>query len=133
MRGKLSFISLIILFSLCTIIPATGQRIGHITLLAVSEATQIGSTADLYLRVQDGSGGVYIDTFPLTKLDTQLSTRFAQQIACDFVEEECTDKDFFYTIRSDATIIGCPSAGAALTTLTIAMIDDLKVNESVAI
>ncbi len=118
---------------LFALIPASAQKIGHITLLAVSEATQTGSTADLYLRVQEGSGGIYIDTFPLTKLDTQLSTRFAQQIACDFLDEECTDKDFFYTIRSGATIIGGPSAGAALATLTIAMLDNLKINESVAI
>jgi uncharacterized protein len=131
MRHKFYF--LILFFILFSIIPATAQKIGHITLLAVSEATQIGSTADLYLRIQEGSGGIYIDTFPLTKLDTQLSTRFAQQIACDFIEEECTDKDFFYTIRSDATIIGGPSAGAALATLTVAMLDDHVINESVAI
>ncbi len=131
MRKK-SIIALLCIF-LFFLIPTSAQKIGHITLLAVSEATQTGSTADLYLRIQEGSGGVYIDTFPLTKLDTQLSTRFAQQIACDFVDKECTDKDFFYTIRSDATIIGGPSAGAALATLTIAMLDDLKINESVAI
>lgn len=130
MKKKSIIILCMFLFFL---IPTSAQKIGHITLLAVSEATQTGSTADLYLRVQDGSGGVYIDTFPLTKLDTQLSTRFAQQIACDFLDKECADKDFFYTIRSDATIIGGPSAGAALATLTIAMLDDLKINESVAI
>ncbi|MBI5072898.1 hypothetical protein HZA99_03700, partial [Candidatus Woesearchaeota archaeon] len=90
-------------------------------------------TADLYLRVQKGSGGVYIDTFPLTKLDTQLSTRFAQQIACDFLDKDCSNFDFFYTIRSDATIIGGPSAGAALAAMTVAMLDNLEINESVAI
>lgn len=121
------------LIFLLFITPTSAQKIGHITLLAVSEATQIGSTADLYLRIQEGGGGVYIDTFPLTKIDTQLSTRFAQQIACDFLDKECIGKDFFYTIRSDATIIGGPSAGAALATLTVAMLDDLKINESVAI
>ncbi len=133
MNNKSLLFSFIIISFLCSIIPTTAQKIGHITLLAVSEATQLGSTADLYLRTQEGSGGVYIDTFPLTKLDTQLSTRFAQQIACDFLEQECLDMDFFYTIRSDATIIGGPSAGAALTTLTVALLDDLTINESVAI
>lgn len=123
------FLSLFLFF----IIPASAQKIGHITLLAVSETTQVGSTADLYLRIQQGSGGIYIDTFPLTKLDTQLSTRFAQQIACDFLDQECDTIDFFYTIRSDATIIGGPSAGAALATLTVAMLDDLPINESVSI
>ncbi|MFA6889199.1 MAG: S16 family serine protease [Candidatus Woesearchaeota archaeon] len=109
------------------------QPIGHITLLAVSEATQIGSTADLYIKTQAGSGGVYIETFPLTKLDTQLSTRFAQQIACDFLEKDCSTIDFFYTIQSDATILGGPSAGAAIAAVTVAMLDNLEINESVAI
>lgn len=130
MKKRISFLFLFLI--LCAL-PSSSQKIGHITLLAVSEATQIGSTADLYLRVQKGSGGVYIDTFPLTKLDTQLSTRFAQQIACDFLEKDCSKFDFFYTIRSDATIIGGPSAGAALATMTVAMLDNLEINESVAI
>ncbi len=116
------------------IIPLTfAQPIGHVKLLAVSEITQIGSTADLYIRIQQGTGGVYIETFPLTKLDTQLSTRFAQQIACDFLEKDCSQTDFFYTIRSDATILGGPSAGAAIAATTVAMLDNLEINESVAI
>ncbi len=109
------------------------QRIGHMTLLAVSEATQLGSAADVYLTIQNGHGGVYIETAPLTKIDTQLSTRFAQQIACDFIDEECIDTDFFYTIRSDASIIGGPSAGAAIAVITVAMLDNRDINESVAI
>lgn len=109
------------------------QKTGHITLLAVSEATQLGSAADLTLKTQTGAGGVYMETSPLTKLDTQLSTRFAQQIACDFLDKACTNIDFFYTVRSDATIIGGPSAGAAIAALTVAIVDDLDVNQSVAV
>jgi len=124
---------ILILFFLLCIPLCFAQPIGHITLLAVSEATQTGSTADLYIRTQEGSGGVYIETFPLTKLDTQLSTRFAEQIACDFLEKDCTTTDFFYTIRSDATILGGPSAGAAIAVATVAMLDNLELNESVAI
>jgi len=112
---------------------AFAENTGHITLLAVSEATQLGSTADLYLKIQDGRGGVYIETAPLTKLDTQLSTRFAQQIGCKFIDKECSNTDFFYTIRSEATIIGGPSAGAAISILTVAMLDNLEINQSVAV
>jgi uncharacterized protein len=123
-----------VVFLLICIIPlATAQETGHITLLAVSEATQLGSTADLYLTTQSGRGGVYIETSPLTKLDTQLSTRFAQQIGCNFLDRICTDTDFFYTIRSDATIIGGPSAGAAIATVTVAMLEGLEINQSIAI
>lgn len=133
MKKTMLFFSFLFLMTTGMLTPASAQKIGHITLLAVSETTQVGSTADLYLKVQQGSGGIYIDTFPLTKLDTQLSTRFAQQIACDFLDKECDNSDFFYTIRSDATIIGGPSAGAALATLTVAMLDDLLINDSVSI
>ena len=131
MRKKM--IATLLFIFLFSIVPISAQKIGHITLLAVSEATELGSTADLYLRIQKGTGGIYIDTFPLTKLDTQLSTRFAQQIACDFLDKECDDSDFFYTIQSDATIIGGPSAGAALAAMTVAMLDNLEINDSVAI
>ncbi len=127
-------INLMIISLLFFILPLTlAQKTGHITLLAVSEATQIGSAADLTLKILKGTGGVYIETSPLTKLDTQLSTRFAQQIACDFLDKACTDIDFFYTVRSDATIIGGPSAGAAIAALTIAMIDNLNMNQSVTV
>lgn len=121
-------------FFLSLFIPRTfAQPTGHIKLLAVSEATQTGSTADLYIKIQEGTGGVYIETFPLTKLDTQLSTRFAEQIACDFLEKDCANIDFFYTIRSEATILGGPSAGAAVAVATVAMLDNIKMNESVAL
>ncbi|PIN79964.1 hypothetical protein COV16_01610, partial [Candidatus Woesearchaeota archaeon CG10_big_fil_rev_8_21_14_0_10_34_8] len=124
----------IMLFLAVIVMPvAFAENTGHITLLAVSEATQLGSTADLYLKIQDGRGGVYIETAPLTKLDTQLSTRFAQQIGCKFIDKECSNTDFFYTIRSEATIIGGPSAGAAISILTVAMLDNLEINQSVAV
>jgi uncharacterized protein len=118
---------------LCSIPTITAQNTGHISLLAVSEATDQGSVADLYLTIQDGRGGIYIETAPLTKLDTQLSTRFAQQIGCNFIDQDCLDTDFFYTIRSDAAIIGGPSAGAGIAAMTIAMLDDREINESVSI
>ena len=56
----------------------------HLKLLAVQEnsnGTLTGSDADLYLEIQEGSGRVFLETFPLTKLDTQISTRFAKDAA----------------------------------------------------
>lgn len=107
----------------------------HMTLLAVQETndTFTGSSADLFLEVQPGRGRVFLETFPFTKMDTQISTRFAKEIACNYFELPCTDKDFIYTIQSDANIIGGPSAGAALAALTTAAILDLPVNQKVAV
>ena len=64
------------------------DKTNHIKLLAVSERSEgniTGATADLFLEIKPGEGRVFIDTFPLTKLDTQISTRFAKEIACDLL------------------------------------------------
>ncbi|MGV8169636.1 MAG: S16 family serine protease [Candidatus Nanoarchaeia archaeon] len=111
---------------------AAAER-GHMTLLTVGERGNetFGGTADIYLEIKPGTGQVFIDSFPLTKIDTQISTRFAKEVACDFLEEDCSNKDFFYTIRAKSSIVGGPSAGAALTVLTIAMLEGDELDESV--
>lgn len=139
--------SLVLVLSLLTLsiliispsVSAMKDMQGHIKLLAVSEGNgnMTGSIADLYLKIEPGHGSVYIDTFPLTKMDTQLSTRFAKEVACRFLDAgiDCRKYDFFYTIKADSPIIGGPSAGAALAMLTVALLDpEVKnIDESVSI
>ncbi len=126
-----------ILLLLC-ILPLTlaGQETkqGHLTLLAVKETIGgfKGSTADLYLEIQPGSGRVFLDTFPLTKIDTQISTRFAKEMACNFLKKDCSNLDFIYTIKAESSIIAGPSAGAAATVLAVALLDNQRLDESVA-
>ncbi len=107
---------------------------GHLVLLAVSETDTgyIGKTADLFLEIQPGEGRVFIQTYPVSKIDTQISTRFANSIACKITEKDCSKYDFFYTIKSDSSIIGGPSAGAPITLLTIALLNDEKYDEKIA-
>ncbi len=99
----------------------------HITLLTIGEVGEdsVGGTADAYLEVKHGSGRIFLDSFPLTKIDTQISTRYANEIACDYLDMDCSDYDFFYTIRAGSTIVGGPSASASLTILTIAALKNL--------
>ncbi|HLC96097.1 MAG TPA: S16 family serine protease [Candidatus Nanoarchaeia archaeon] len=108
---------------------------GHLKLLAVREIGGgfQGSTADLYLEIRPGSGRVFLDTFPLTKTDTQISTRFAKEVACSFLNKDCSSFDFVYTIKADSSIIAGPSAGAATAALTVLLLGGIPVNESVAI
>lgn len=106
---------------------------GTIQLLAVSESgdgTMTGSVADLYLEIKQGNGRVFIDTYPFTKLDTQFTTRYAKNFACDYANVDCDNLDFFYTIKAGSNIIGGPSAGAATTLLTAAMLQDKKVSKT---
>jgi len=104
-------------------------------LLAVKETETgyEGGVADLYLEIKPGSGRVFLETFPLTRTDTQMSTRFAKAIACDVLEMDCDDIDFFYTITADSAIIAGPSAGASIAVLTVAMLENIDVNENYAI
>lgn len=108
---------------------------GHMKLLAVKETETgyEGGIADLYLEIKPGSGRVFLETFPLTRTDTQMSTRFAKAIACDIIEKDCDDVDFFYTITADSAIIAGPSAGASIAILTVAMLEKIQLNENYAI
>ncbi|MBI2176711.1 hypothetical protein HYU40_05215 [Candidatus Woesearchaeota archaeon] len=105
-------------------------------LLAVSETGEKGVTADLYLRTAPGTGNVFIEAEPVTKLDTRISLKLAKEIACQSIQqvyEECGNHDFFFRIDANASLLGGPSAGAAAAALTIAALDDASINPSVAV
>lgn len=124
----------ILLLLILLLIPVAYAQQGHITLLTVSEIDDnetVGGTADLFLEIIPGTGRVFIDSFPLTQVDTQISTRFARDVACDFLEKDCTNKDFLYTIRAKVPIVGGPSAGGAITILTISLLDNRALDPSV--
>ncbi|MBW2964671.1 hypothetical protein KY363_04385 [Candidatus Woesearchaeota archaeon] len=130
----------LILFTLLIAMLSTAQMAlavkstGHIKLLAVYEEDGVfkGSPADLQLEIKKGSGRVFLETIPLSKVDTQISTRFAKEVACKFAEVDCDAYDFFYTIKSPAGIVGGPSAGGAVAVLTVAMLEDLDVDQDAA-
>jgi len=108
-----------------------------IKLLAVSSSSDYdqGVIAELSLTINPGSGKVYFDTASLTKLDTQLSIKISKEIACDYLinEIDCDNYDFLYSIQTDSSIIGGPSAGAAATILTISSLEQIPVNRSISI
>lgn len=114
--------------------PQDFPKKGHMKLLAVSDTAEgyKGITADLYLEVQPGEGRVFIESFPLTKMDTQISTRFAKEIACSEINLDCDRLNFFYTIKADTALVGGPSAGAAAAVLTASVLQGWKVDESIA-
>ncbi|MBI2143690.1 hypothetical protein HYU17_00880 [Candidatus Woesearchaeota archaeon] len=116
------------------------EREYHLTLLAVSEDSKgsqgEGITADLYLRLASGTGNVFIEAEPVTKLDTRISLKLAKDIACESIPAltgECGKKDFFFRIEANASIIGGPSAGAAAAALAIAAVEDAETDQTVAI
>jgi len=135
LKSKEVFFSLRLILVLLFITPVCYANVGRMPLLAVSQTENgyEGSSAHLYLEIKPGTGRVFIETYPLTKLDTQISTRFAKEIACKYADADCNNYDFFYTIRAESSIIGGPSAGAAISTLTIAMLNNLNLDEDITI
>ncbi len=105
------------------------------TLLAVSQEGEklTGSVAELELEIRPGSGRVFLETYPLSKLDTQISTRFAKSVACNHINVDCNNYDFFYSIKSDSVIVGGPSAGSSITMLTIFGLQNIDFDEKTAL
>ena len=126
-------ILLALLFVLIT--PTLALKETTIYLPAVEETKYgyEGALATLIVKVKEGKGQVYVDTWPLTKIDTQASARMGKQVACDLLYLDCSDYDFYYVIRSNARIVGGPSGGAAITIATLASLLDLDIDSKVMI
>ncbi|MFT4250332.1 MAG: S16 family serine protease [Candidatus Woesearchaeota archaeon] len=121
---------IILLFFLIPVAAASST----IDILSVSESEdRLGGVATASLSTRSGSGAVFIDSYPLTRIDTQLSARFARLYACSLAGVDCSQVDFFYTLRAGSSIIGGPSAGAALTVLSYAELTGLPIDRSTTI
>lgn len=132
-RNKLNIILFCTLLILCSQI-VFGAK-GHIKILALSEAgnEKKGVSADLFLEIRSGTGRVFLETYPLSQIATQVSMRFAQQIACQELDIDCSVYDFFFTVKAPPGVLGGPSAGAAAAVLTGVVLKDLNVEKSIAI
>lgn len=115
--------------------PVVLAQEGHINLLALVEqdSNRSGAVVDLFLEVKEGNDRVFLETVPLTKITTQISMRFAKQIACKELEHPCSRFDYFYTIRGFPGVVGGPSAGAAATVLTMSVLQNVDIDPSIAI
>ena len=124
---------LLLLFSLSGV---EAEEEHSIPLLAVVESegeNKQGVVAHLLLEVQPGTGQVFIGTSSFAAIDTQITTKQAKEIACEFLEQTCDVYDFFYTIQTNSQIVKGPSAGVATAILTIATIEKVEVKEGIAI
>ena len=114
---------------------AASEKEYEITLLAVSD-DGTGLTGNLFLKLAPGAGNVFIQTEPVTKLDTRTSISMAKEIACQnvaLVSAKCESYDFFFRLEANASIVGGPSAGAAAAALTVAALDNAQLNPAVTL
>lgn len=126
--NKVIFISLVFLI---LIIPFSFAQKNTIKLLAIDDSTKQGVIVDLDLTITDGSGKVFIETYPLSQIDTQISLRVAKIIACKISEKYCPAKDFAYSLKTTTPVVAGPSAGAAMALLTWASLENKKLNTDI--
>ncbi len=141
MRRSLALLLLLLVASITSVQTALHastplvDRSRHMIIVAVrqtSSGTYVGVSADLYVRVLcPGGGHVYVETMPLSELDTQASARVAAMVASMVAGIAFTSCDYFVSIRADTPIIGGPSASAAMAVAFAAALLDLPLNQSV--
>lgn len=110
-----------------------GRRV-VIRAAAVAETPEglVGAAASITITAAaNGSGHVFLDTFPLTEVDMQGSARLAARVASQLAGKPLAEHDFFFVIRSGAQQIGGPSAGATLAVGAIAALNDWEVRPDV--
>ncbi len=90
-----------------------------------------GVLATLTVMIRPGHGRVFVDTLPLTEIDTQAGARVAKEAVEDLLKVNLNNYDLFYIIRSDSPIVGGPSAGGAMAVGTLAAVLNLSIDKSV--
>ena len=110
-----------------------GKTIVNMKLPAV-DADGNGVSTILKVEATPGSGRTLTDIENLLFwADTQQSIRMARAVANNISQANVDNFDLIYNIEANASIIGGPSAGAALTIATISAIEGKKPNENVMI
>jgi len=129
----------LITISMASALVATSQGTGFVErrlyILAVGEAggKYFGVPSELVVRVGPGTGKVFVSAEPLSELDMQASARIAALVAAFVAGVNYFDYDYYVEIVSNSTIVGGPSAGAAMcVALTAALLDE-PLNTSVVV
>ncbi len=93
-----------------------------------------GVMVTLMVGARGGEGRVLVDINQLLFwIDTQNSIQTARDVAKKIVKMDLSNIDLIYSIKTNASIIGGPSAGAALTVATIAALENKTLNPNITI
>ena len=93
-----------------------------------------GVVTMLKVDVMPGEGRILVNINQLLFwVDTQYSIQSAKMVAQNVTGMDLTSLDIVYTIETNASLIEGPSAGAALTVATVAVLENKTINDSVMI
>ncbi|MEM5778451.1 MAG: S16 family serine protease [Candidatus Aenigmatarchaeota archaeon] len=93
-----------------------------------------GVSTPLIVEAKPGNGKALTNVDKLLFwVDTQYSIQVAKAVAENVTKINASNYDLIYSIETNATVIGGPSAGAALTIATIAALKNEKIRDDVVI
>ena len=105
----------------------------EINLVAVDQDGN-GVITPLIVEIKSGNGKALTNIDKLLFwVDTQQSIQIAKNVAENVTGINASDYDLTYSIESNATLIGGPSAGAALTIATVAALERKTLKDDVMI
>jgi len=105
----------------------------EINLVAVDQNGD-GVSTPLTVEVKPGDGKVLTNIEKLLFwVDTQYSIQTARDIAKNITKIDTDNYDLIYSIKTNATLVGGPSAGAALTVATVAALKNKTLKNDIMI
>jgi uncharacterized protein len=111
----------------------TGYRSATIALLALSE-DDTGSVIPLTVDIRPGDGKILMNiNSPSFITDTQGSIRIAVHEAARITDKDVSKLDITFSLKTDASVVGGPSAGAAMTAAVTAALLGKQINPGVTI
>ena len=93
----------------------TQERSAYANIVAVRSDTNEGVIGKVRVEIKNGTGRVLANTKPFVEPDTQYSVRTAVKVATKYTHSDMNSMDFIVSFDINGTLIGGPSAGAAIT------------------
>ncbi len=123
-RPKLSLIICVLIFiAVASLAKAESAPIAKIHAPAVTNEG-VGVLTELEIELIPGKGRILLNTEPFAGIQTQNSERVAYSVAQNFTGVNLSNKDVIITFRASASIVDGGSAGAAMTSLLISLLEN---------
>lgn len=116
----------------------TGTKLSTTTSQATTKIVAVnpqgdGVMGDVMVEIEPGEGKVLVNTNPFVEPDTQYSAVTAVEIAKQVTKNDLKDKNVIIDFNVNGTVVGGPSAGAAMTVATISAIENKPIKSGVVI
>ena len=107
--------------------PSSENRIleGSANIVAVNQNRQ-GLLGKVNVEITQGNGKILVNTNPFLEPDTQYSANIAASVASNVTGVSLDNKNVIYNFDINGTVLGGPSAGAAMTLATISALENKK-------